>query len=79
MTAAEAVARAFHEAYERLAPDHGYETREASRATWQDVPVANRRLMVAVAAELLERDVVRVGERIVGAVPSAAPTNLREA
>lgn len=79
MTAAEAVARAFHEAYERLAPEHGYDTRPDSAVAWQDVPVNNRRLMVAVAAELLERDVVRVGERVVGSVPSAPPTNLADA
>ena len=26
----EAIARAFHEAYERLAPEYGYKTREAT-------------------------------------------------
>lgn len=50
---AEAVAQAFHETYERLAPSFGYETREASAVPWADVPDENKRLMVAVADELL--------------------------
>jgi hypothetical protein len=47
------VAEAFHNSYERLAPDFGYKTREASAVPWEDVPEQNRSLMVAVAAELL--------------------------
>ncbi len=47
---AEAIARAFHDHYERLAPDFGYKTREASAVPWEDVPEANRRLMIATAA-----------------------------
>jgi hypothetical protein len=49
----EEVARAFHEAYERLAPSFGYETREASAVPWEDVPEPNKSLMVAVAAEVI--------------------------
>jgi hypothetical protein len=49
---AEAVARLFHEAYERLAPQFGYETREASAVPWVEVPEANRRLVIAVAGEV---------------------------
>ena len=45
----EDVARLFHEAYERLAPSFGYETRKASAVPWEDVPEPNRSLMVAVA------------------------------
>lgn len=58
MKSAENVAEAFHEAYERLAPDHGYETREASAVAWEDVPEQNRGLMVAVISELFERGVI---------------------
>lgn len=54
----ERVAQAFHEAYERLAPDFGYKTREASAVPWEDVPDANRQLMVAVADELLSERVL---------------------
>lgn len=50
---AEDLARRFHETYERLAPEFGYSTREASRKPWEDVPEQNRRLMIAVCAELL--------------------------
>lgn len=50
---AESVARLFHDSYERLAPAFGYETREASRVPWESVPERNKRLMIAVAAEVL--------------------------
>jgi hypothetical protein len=53
MSTAEEIARAFHEAYEQLAPDFGYRTREASAKPWDDVPEQNRRLMIATAAKLL--------------------------
>lgn len=49
----EALARRFHEAYERLAPDYGYKTRDASAVDWEFVPDANRSLMIAVAGEIL--------------------------
>jgi ABC-type nitrate/sulfonate/bicarbonate transport system ATPase subunit len=49
---AAAVAQAFHEAYERLAPSFGYKTREASAVPWEDVPEQNKNLMIAVAAEV---------------------------
>lgn len=62
MSAAEAIARRFHEAYELLAPDHGYETRQASRKPWSDVPDDNKNLMIAVVARLLDEDVVRPGD-----------------
>jgi hypothetical protein len=49
----ESVARLFHEAYERLAPQFGYETREETRVDWADVPSNNKHLMIAVAGEVL--------------------------
>lgn len=49
---AEALARRFHETYERLAPSFGYRTREASAKPWDEVPEDNRNLMIAVCAEL---------------------------
>ena len=52
---AEELARLFHETYERLAPDFGYKTREASAVPWEKVPDSNKRLMIAVAAEVLEK------------------------
>ncbi len=51
---AEALARRFHEAYELLAPSYGYATRRGSRQPWDRVPERNRRLMVAVAQELID-------------------------
>lgn len=56
---AEAIAREFHGAYERLAPNHGYETRVESAVPWEQVPDNNRALMTAVAQELLDRGIIR--------------------
>ncbi|KKM02993.1 hypothetical protein LCGC14_1778860 [marine sediment metagenome] len=43
----EHLAQAFHEAYEELAPQFGYKTREASAVPWADVPENNKALMIA--------------------------------
>lgn len=53
MPDAESVAKLFHEAYERLAPAFGYETRETTRVPWEQVPENNKHLMIAAAAEVL--------------------------
>jgi hypothetical protein len=55
---AEQIAQAFHEAYERLAPDFGYKTREASAKPWAQVPEQNKSRMVAVVQPLLDDGVV---------------------
>lgn len=44
------IAKKFHEAYERLAPSFGYETRKETRAFDQKTP--NGRLMQAVCQEI---------------------------
>ena len=49
----EQLAKAFHESYERQAPNFGYKTREASAKPWSDVPDQNKALMIAVCAEIL--------------------------
>ena len=48
----EALAALFHAVYERLAPQYGYETRSESAVPWSQVPENNKRLMIAVAAEV---------------------------
>lgn len=58
---AERIAKAFHEAYESLAPEHGYETRQASRKPWEEVPENNRELMVAVVEQLLGQGDIEFG------------------
>ena len=50
---AEQLARQFHDAYERLAPHYGYETRNDTRSFNPDSP--NGRLMIAVCGEIIER------------------------
>lgn len=50
----DAIAARFHEAYERLAPEFGYDTRPESAGPWEDVPEPNRRLMRAVVADIFD-------------------------
>lgn len=45
----ENLARLFHETYESLAPFHGYKTRKDSAVSWDEVPAANKALMIATA------------------------------
>jgi hypothetical protein len=61
---AEQIAALFHAAYERLAPEHGYQTRQESARDWHEVPANNRSLMVAVAAHLIEAGVIRPGPAV---------------
>ncbi len=55
MNKAEEIAKAFHETYERLAPSHGYETRETSAKPWSEVPEKNKSLMIATVQSLLDQ------------------------
>jgi hypothetical protein len=52
------IAKAFHEAYEELAPQFGYRTREASAKPWEEVPAQNKDLMVATVGKLLADGVI---------------------
>ena len=49
---AEEAARLFHETYERLAPDYGYETKEETKEFNPNSP--NGRLMIAVCGKVVE-------------------------
>lgn len=59
---AEGIAQRFHEAYEALAPEHGYRTREASSVPWAQVPAANKTLMVATVMRLLVTGTIVPGD-----------------
>ena len=50
---AEELAKLFHDNYERLAPEHGYETRKDSAVPWESVPERNKSLMIATCAAVL--------------------------
>jgi hypothetical protein len=63
----EKLAKRFHETYERLAPTYDYTTRRESAVPWEDVPAANKELMVATVREVF-------GAGVVG-VPAAQPAN----
>jgi hypothetical protein len=54
MFTGEELAQLFHEKYEKLAPQYGYETRKDSAVPWESVPEPNRSLMIAVASAVLE-------------------------
>ncbi|MDP9350383.1 MAG: hypothetical protein M3P51_02405 [Chloroflexota bacterium] len=49
----EQLAKLFHETYERLAPKHGYQTREASAKPWEEVPEQNKALMIETCDYIL--------------------------
>ena len=53
-SSAEALAKIFHQTYERLAPKFGYKTREESARPWEEVPEENKKLMIAVCAEIIQ-------------------------
>lgn len=59
---AKRIARAFHDAYERLAPSYGYETRRASAKPFGDIPENNKALMIATVSELLAHDVIEASD-----------------
>lgn len=59
MSKAESIAKAFHDSYELQAGNFGYETREASRKPWDQVPENNRSLMIAVVQDLIDRGIIR--------------------
>lgn len=52
---AEALAKSFHEAYERLAGNFNYATRPESSKPWEEVPQSNKLLMIAVCREMLAK------------------------
>jgi hypothetical protein len=58
---AERIASAFHATYERLAPEHGYETRTETAVAWEDVPENNRSLMIATVQHLIDDGVITAG------------------
>jgi hypothetical protein len=57
MSDAERLAKRFHEIYEQMAPDFGYETRQESAKPWADVPEKNKKLMIAVCHQILYKEI----------------------
>ncbi len=53
MTPEEALAKFFHDTYERLAPEYCYQTRASSAVSWPEVPANNKQLMIAVCREVV--------------------------
>jgi hypothetical protein len=67
MTEAEQVAAAFHEAYERLASEHGYATRRPrAQLPWREVSEISRALLISTVADLIGRRIITPGIRADG-------------
>lgn len=58
---ADYVAQRFHEEYEHLAPDYGWETKAESRVEWADLPERQRQLMRHVVLRLIASGVIQEG------------------
>ena len=54
------IAQAFHETYERLAPEYGWVTQKESAMSWEDIPVENKLLMINVVAKLFNDGIIKV-------------------
>lgn len=61
MSPAEMIAGIFHATYETLAPEHGYEAREASAVAREDVPAKDKALMIATVQNMLDIGAIRPG------------------
>ena len=61
--AIDTIARRFHERYEQLAPDHGYETRHNTRVAYADLPPELTGLVNDVVRHLIDEDTIVIGER----------------
>ena len=77
----ERIARQFHDTYERLAPQFGYETRKDTKVF--DPQSQNGRLMIAVCAEVIgeigrERDEARLQYRSTEALAMALVKTINE-
>ena len=64
MTDTEAIARRFHAAYEAQADFYGWETQEATRTRWDELPTANKALMLSVVDTLLTTGIIVPGPRV---------------
>lgn len=73
----EQLARMFHETYERIAPRYGYETRDESRTTWEEVPDENKQLMIHTCQEVIKKLKEMKPLLIYVAGPYTAPTEVR--
>ena len=63
LTTSERIARAFHEAYEQIAPELRYTTRRQSAKPWEQVPACNRELMMRTVDQLLAERIIKPGDR----------------
>lgn len=58
MSTAEEIAKSFHESYEQQASNFNYKTRVATSKPWDAIPENNKKLMIAVVQDLLDKGVI---------------------
>lgn len=63
---AEHLARAWHRAYQKLAPQHGWQPPVASSGDWENVPAEYAAALIATAQRLLDHSVVQFGSKVTG-------------
>lgn len=74
---ATALAYLIHSAYERLAPEFGWETQAETRVPWPLVPEANRNLMIATAREVIGT-LDMEGRVVTVRIPESAPPEVMD-
>lgn len=75
---AEAIARHFHDTYERLGPSFGWETQESARdKDFDELPQSNRDLMIATITELLEGGAIEAGPAVMASFREAGTSGAR--
>lgn len=60
VSVAERIAKEFHDTYEKLAPQFGWNTQTSSRKPWADVPKENKLLMIEVIHDLMDRGIIEI-------------------
>jgi hypothetical protein len=55
----EDIAKVFHYSYAMFAPALGWAPQEGTSGRWEDLPDANRQLMLVVVTDMLNRGIIR--------------------
>lgn len=64
---AEKIARAFHDEYEAFAQMYGWETQQATRVSFDELPAENQQTMISTVRALLNRRVITRQRPVYGA------------
>jgi hypothetical protein len=67
----EQIARRLHEQFERLAPEHGWQSRQAG-VPYEQLPENSRRLQAATVEALLADGTIEVGPAVLAGFPAGS-------